>query len=59
MIAKNVRRLRTICEFTEHFYVYTIVLPGGAEPPPLHTQVHNYTPILVLQQTQTFDTVMP
>ena len=48
---KNVRRIRTICEFAEHFYVYLAAPPGGAEPPPLQTQVNIYALILILQQT--------
>ena len=33
MNGKNVRRIRTICEFAEHFSMYTVAPPGGAEPP--------------------------
>ena len=50
-IDKIVRRIRIICEFAEHFYVYTVAPPGGAEPPPLRTQVHIYALILIPQQT--------
>ncbi len=49
MNGKNVRRIRTICEFAEHFYVYTVA-PPGAEPPPLRNQVHILALILIMQQ---------
>ena len=31
---KNVRRIRTICEITEHFLDSRLMLPGGASPSP-------------------------
>ena len=34
MNGKNVRRIRTICEFAEHFYVYTVAPPGGRAAAP-------------------------